>query len=106
MNALGKNQLKDKLGQNTAEYMIMLTLVAIGSIGLVTIFGKTIRARMSMATAALSGDEPSYTQSRALAIKSSQAAQTRASSALTIKGIETSEFQDGVSSEALATPPK
>lgn len=53
--------LKRKLGQNTAEYLIMLTLIAVGSIGLVTAFGQQIRNRITMVTSAFGGDDVKYT---------------------------------------------
>ncbi len=52
-------------GQNTAEYLIMLTLVAIGSIGLLTAFGKQIQAKFFYLSAALSGDETEYGNAQA-----------------------------------------
>lgn len=51
-------------GQNTAEYLIMLTLVAIGSIGLLTAFGKQIQAKLFYVAAALSGSEQNYEESQ------------------------------------------
>ena len=48
-------QLKSKRGQNTAEYLIMLTLVAIGSIGLMTAFGKTIQSKIAYVSSAIAG---------------------------------------------------
>ncbi len=52
--------LRSKRGQNTAEYLIMLTLVAIGSIGLMTAFGKTIQSKIAYVSAAISGNEGEY----------------------------------------------
>jgi Flp pilus assembly pilin Flp len=57
-------QLKSKRGQNTAEYLIMLTLVAIGSIGLMTAFGKTIQSKIAYVSAAIAGDENAYKDSK------------------------------------------
>jgi hypothetical protein len=59
-----KVNLQRKLGQNTAEYLIMLTLVAIGSIGLMTAFGKTIQGKIAYVSAAIAGDEAAYTKSQ------------------------------------------
>ena len=52
-------------GQNTAEYLIMLTLVAIGSIALMTMFGKTIQAKIAYVSAAIAGDATQYTAAKA-----------------------------------------
>ena len=60
MNAL----LVRQRGQNTAEYLIMLTLVAIGSIALMTMFGKTIQAKIAYVSAAISGDTAEYTAAK------------------------------------------
>jgi len=57
-------QLKSKRGQNTAEYLIMLTLVAIGSIGLMTAFGKTIQSKIAYVSSAIAGNETEYETSK------------------------------------------
>lgn len=57
-------QLKHERGQNTAEYLIMLTLVAVASIGLFSMFGKTLRNKISFISAAISGDADNYTASQ------------------------------------------
>ncbi len=74
--------LKSKLGQNTAEYLIMLTLVAIGSIGLMTAFGKTIQAKIAYVSAAISGDEIAYTA----AVKASKDKADKANAKVTRQG--------------------
>lgn len=57
--------MKTERGQNTAEYLIMLTLVAIGAIGLLTAFGKQIQAKLFYVSAALSGNEKEYDNAQA-----------------------------------------
>ena len=47
------NQLR---GQGMTEYIIIVSLVAIGSIGAVTLFSDTIRRTFGMATDAIAGD--------------------------------------------------
>jgi hypothetical protein len=51
------NGLKRKLGQNTAEYLMMLVLIAGGSIGLFTYFGNTIRAHLGNVVSAFGGNK-------------------------------------------------
>jgi Flp pilus assembly pilin Flp len=59
------SKLARKRGQNTAEYLIMLTLVSIGSIGLLTAFGKQIQAKFFYLSAALSGNATEYENAQA-----------------------------------------
>lgn len=88
--------LKRKLGQNTAEYLIMLTLIAVGSIGLVTAFGQQIRNKISMVTAAFSGDDTKYTEAQTRTAKNSDRTSTLSTGAFGIKGTDGSnkEFAD------------
>lgn len=46
-----------KRAQNTAEYLIMLVLIAVGSIGLFTLFGNAIRTHMHNVVAAFVGSK-------------------------------------------------
>ncbi len=46
-----------KKGQSTAEYIIIVALVAIGSIALITIFGNQIRALFSASAQQLAGNQ-------------------------------------------------
>jgi pilus assembly protein Flp/PilA len=48
---------QSRRGQNTAEYLIMLVLVAVGSIGIFTVFGTTVRKQLYNAVAAFTGKE-------------------------------------------------
>jgi len=50
-----RKSLKKKLGQNTAEYLIMLVLVAVGSIGLFSLFGQTLKVQVGNAVLAMRG---------------------------------------------------
>ncbi len=54
-----RKSLKKKLGQNTAEYLIMLVLVAVGSIGMFSIFGQTLKKQLGNAVLAIRGDSDS-----------------------------------------------
>ena len=88
--------LKKKLGQNTAEYLIMLTLVAVGSIGLVTAFGKTIHTKLAYLSAAISGDTALYTAAQGLNRGAATAANAKAAEADNIK-------MEGISSDELSS---
>jgi pilus assembly protein Flp/PilA len=46
-----------KKGQSTAEYIIIVALVAIGSIALITVFGNQVRALFSASAQQLSGKD-------------------------------------------------
>ncbi|MDA0837994.1 MAG: hypothetical protein O3B01_05005 [Planctomycetota bacterium] len=46
-----------KKGQSTAEYIIIVALVAIGSIALITIFGNQIRSLFSASAQQLAGNQ-------------------------------------------------
>ena len=54
--------IKRRLGQNTAEYLIMLVLIAGASIGLFSIFGTTLRQQMGNVVAAFSGTSDGLTK--------------------------------------------
>lgn len=73
-----KTNLRKKLGQNTAEYLIMLTLVAVGSIGLFSMFGKTLRQKVAVVAAAINGDGGKFTTAKGNADSTTDASMTRA----------------------------
>ena len=52
---MSTKSLKNKLGQNTAEYLIMLILVAVGAIGIFNLFGDTVRNQMTNVVCAFTG---------------------------------------------------
>ena len=51
--------LNKQKGQNTAEYLVMLVLIAGGSIGMFTYFGTTIKAQLGNVIAAIGGSTTS-----------------------------------------------
>jgi Flp pilus assembly pilin Flp len=91
-----KASLQKKLGQNTAEYLIMLTLIAVGSIGLVTAFGQQIRNRIAMVTSAFNGDDAKYGEAQTRSGKNADRNSTLSAGAFGIKGstAENKEFSD------------
>lgn len=90
--------LKRKLGQNTAEYLIMLTLIAVGSIGLVTAFGQQIRNKISMVTSAFQGDDQTYEDAQGRSEKNKERNTDLSQSSFGIKGTanDKDEFADAV----------
>lgn len=48
--------VKSKSGQNTAEYLVMLILIAVGSIGVFTAFGATLKTHVNNAVVAFTGN--------------------------------------------------
>jgi Flp pilus assembly pilin Flp len=59
MRRKAKNGFRHQRGQNTAEYTILLILVAVGTIGLVSGLGQTLKEHFANAVAAMSGDNAS-----------------------------------------------
>lgn len=47
---------RSERGQGTTEYIIIVALIAIAAIGVVTIFGESVREIFSASTSALAGD--------------------------------------------------
>ncbi|TNE98330.1 MAG: hypothetical protein EP326_10030 [Deltaproteobacteria bacterium] len=63
MNKTKKN-LKKIAGQNTAEYLVLLVLIAVGTIGITSYFGKSIEQKMSQVTSAISGNDAGVLSAR------------------------------------------
>lgn len=93
--------LRAKRGQNTAEYLIMLTLVVIGSITLWTAFGKTIHSKIAYVSAAISGDTTEYERSQKVAVNAAKAAIEGAKKEKNIKmeGIDKADLESAALSE-------
>ncbi|PCJ63247.1 MAG: hypothetical protein COA79_00130 [Planctomycetota bacterium] len=54
MRRLSRNGLKRQEGQGMAEYIILVIFIAVVAIGIVTVFGKQIKAWFGVATNELS----------------------------------------------------
>ena len=54
---VGIDRKNREKGQSTAEYIIIVALIAIASIAVITVFGDKIRALFAGASAQLEGDE-------------------------------------------------
>jgi hypothetical protein len=52
-----KKKQSNRRGQGMTEYIIVVSLIAIASIGVTTLFGNNIRVLMGMASNALAGDD-------------------------------------------------
>ena len=81
-----KANLKKKLGQNTAEYIVMLVLVVGGGVAVMSLFSGAIKSRISMATAAITGKTPEYKRSQEAGNKAGTAAAGRAEKASSMSG--------------------
>lgn len=61
MNKLETNKLKrffhDSRGQGMTEYIIIVALIAIATIGAVTVFGNNVRGLFQLSTDALNGEK-------------------------------------------------
>lgn len=87
--------IRNKLGQNTAEYILMLVLVAVGSIGVFTVFGATMRNQAASVVAAFGGDSAKFDSGQTAAASGATAASTMATRKLQLGHIDKSEV-DGV----------
>ena len=81
------------LGQSTAEYLIILILVSISSIGIMSIFGKSVRQQLSNVVAAFTGSESNMIDAETLK-KAGEDAKNRASKGVSMKGISSDEIKE------------
>ncbi|WP_224369333.1 hypothetical protein [Hyalangium versicolor] len=56
MKAVSKKQLRKARGQGMTEYIIIVALIAIASIGVITVFGDNIRKLFGASASALAGN--------------------------------------------------
>ncbi|WP_224245606.1 Flp family type IVb pilin [Hyalangium gracile] len=56
MKAVSKKQVRKSRGQGMTEYIIIVSLIAIASIGVITLFGDNIRKLFGASAAALAGN--------------------------------------------------
>ncbi len=97
-----KANLNSKKGQNTAEYLIMLTLVAVASIGLFSVFGQTLRQKIAMVSGAISGNTTVYADGQSGADAASVTAGTRGAGAVGMNGPDSDELSSGAGGAAPA----
>ena len=89
-----KKLLNTKIrGQSTAEYLIILVLVSIGSIGIMSIFGKSVRQQLSNVVAAFTGSSTDVISASDLQ-KNAHEANRRASQGVSMKGIDKTEIEE------------
>ncbi len=58
-----KKQINREAGQTTSETILITTLVAVAAISLWTIYGSTLRVKISQITAAIADDEENFERS-------------------------------------------
>ncbi len=86
-----KKLLNTKIrGQSTAEYLIILVLVSIGSIGIMSIFGKSVRQQLSNVVAAFTGNEKQMIEASDIQ-SNAEKANERAMRGVSMKGINADE---------------
>ncbi len=90
-----RTSLHTKLGQNTAEYLIMLTLVAVGSIAVMSVFGKTVKEKIGMVTAAIGGDDAAYTLAKTASKTDSAEGHARAAKDSSMQGVVQGDLRIG-----------
>ena len=81
---------KKTLGQSTAEYLIILVLVSIGSIGIMSVFGTSVRQQLSNVVSAFTGSSEHFNVS-----ENARDAHSRANKKMTMKGIDVRELGEG-----------
>ena len=59
-----RKTLGAKAGQNTAEYLLMLSIIGVGSIGIFGAFSRQIKTQFAAISGALSGDVKKYTEAK------------------------------------------
>jgi pilus assembly protein Flp/PilA len=56
---------RSESGQGMSEYLIIVALIAVAAIGVVSVFGKDIRALFAASTGALAGDSVAKADTKA-----------------------------------------
>jgi len=87
------SKFRKKAGQNTAEYLIMLVLISVGSIGVFSVFGGTIRNQVSSVVAAFGGKSTEYQKSQDLATSGAGKAEAMAKKDLNMSGVAKEEIE-------------
>jgi Flp pilus assembly pilin Flp len=57
---LGQFRVPNRKAQTTSEYVIILALVALGSIAIILLFGNTVRGLFGAGTKKISGEQVDY----------------------------------------------
>jgi hypothetical protein len=89
-----KKLQSQEAGQTTSETLLITTLVAVAAISLWTIYGSTIRLKVSQVTAAVSGHAANYEQSTDMSNDLQRVGQIRASQKdVTTRGPDAEELR-------------
>lgn len=89
-----KKQISREAGQTTSETILITTLVAVAAISLWTIYGSTLRVKISQITAAIAGDEENFERSGDMINDLQRVGQIRASqSEVTTRGPDSDELR-------------
>ncbi len=92
---MGFNKLlSQEAGQTTSETLLITTLVAVSAISLWTIYGGTIRVKVSKVTAAVAGNSTNYERSTDMNNDLQRVGQIRASQKdVTTRGPDADELR-------------
>ena len=89
-----KKQISREAGQTTSETILITTLVAVAAISLWTIYGSTLRVKISQITAAIAGDEENFERSGDMINDLQRVGQIRTSqSEVTTRGPDSDELR-------------
>lgn len=93
-------RLASKAGQNTSEYLILLTLVVIPGITLWSVFGTEIKAKLAYVSTAVAGNEKDYDDAKKTTKAVSYAGRLRVKQKkIKMEGIGEDELSFGLSKE-------
>ena len=85
--------LKSIAGQNTAEYLIMLVLISVGSIGVFSVFGGTIRNQVSSVVSAFGGKDAEYGKAQVRVTAAGGKTEVMAGKTLNMSGVDKEEVK-------------
>lgn len=93
-------RLASKAGQNTSEYLLLMTLVVIPAITLLTVYGTQIKAKLAYVSAAVAGGEKEYDEAKKATRAVAYAGNLRVKQKkVKVEGIEKDELSFGLGKE-------
>lgn len=93
-------RLASRSGQNTSEYLILMTLVVIPGITLWSVFGGEVKAKLAYVSAAIAGDEKSHEDAKKTTTAVSYAGRLRVKQKqIKMEGIGKDELSFGLGKE-------
>ena len=89
-----RSRLARRRGQNTAEYLLLMTLVVISAIGLIAMYGGQIKAKFAMVGATIAGHAEHVSAAQELTKVTSYESNLRVKQrTVKVEGIERDELE-------------